>query len=182
MESPYLFCFCDDYRIPDGGRRQSRWFNHSRWRCSKRLNQMLLGSHSIQKYASTYCRVCRFHKDEKDIQGCWKGEGCVSDVYDNVELLYPDAKVAAALCGGPLCLCDYPSSSSMLQLRVTVQWSLQPSRQPPGVFMTSGRSSSMVSVGQRQQGFFHSERGRSKHKYHRRKVVWNDWWPCPTRA
>ena len=23
IESPYFFCFCDDYRIPDGGRRQS---------------------------------------------------------------------------------------------------------------------------------------------------------------
>ena len=39
--------------------------------------------------------------------------------------------------------------------------------------MTSGRSMSMVSVGERPQGLFHSERGRSKHKYHRRKVVWD---------
>ncbi len=65
---------------------------------------MLLGSHNIRKYASTYCRACGIHKDEKDIRGCWKGKGCVSDVYDNVELPYPDAKVAAALCGAGPCI------------------------------------------------------------------------------
>ena len=31
----------------------------------------------------------------------------------------------------------------------------------------------MVSVGERPQGFSHSERGRSKHKYHRMKAVWD---------
>ena len=42
-------------------------------------------------------------KDEKDIRGRWKGQGRVSDVYDDVELPYPDAKVAAILCGGGPC-------------------------------------------------------------------------------
>ena len=44
-------------------------------------------------------------KDEKDIRGRWKGKGRVSDVYDDIELPYPDAKVAGLLCiGGP---CKY---------------------------------------------------------------------------
>ncbi len=30
----------------------------------------------------------------------------------------------------------------------------------------------MVSVGERPHGFLNSERGRSKYKYHRRKLVW----------
>jgi hypothetical protein len=48
-------------------------------------------------------RACGIHKDEKDIGGCWKGKGRVSDAYNNVELPYPDAKVAAVLCGGGPC-------------------------------------------------------------------------------
>jgi hypothetical protein len=39
--------------------------------------------------------------------------------------------------------------------------------------MTSGRSMSMASVGERPQGFFHSKRGCSKHRCNRRKVVWD---------
>ena len=45
----------------------------------------------------------RLHKDEKDIRGRWKGTGRVSDVYDDVELPLPDAKVAEKLCGGGPC-------------------------------------------------------------------------------
>jgi hypothetical protein len=51
------------------------------------------GSHSIHGVT----------KDEKDIRGQWKGAGRVSDVYDDVELPYPDAKVAEKLCGGGPC-------------------------------------------------------------------------------
>jgi hypothetical protein len=40
---------------------------------------------------------------EKDIRGRWKGKGRLSDVYNNVELPYPGAKVAAVLCGGGPC-------------------------------------------------------------------------------
>ena len=42
-------------------------------------------------------------KDEKDIRGRWKGPGRVSDMYDDVELPYPDAKVAEKLRGGGPC-------------------------------------------------------------------------------
>jgi hypothetical protein len=64
---------------------------------------LLLGSHSIRKYAATFARRCGVTKDEKDIRGRWKGAGRVSDVYDYVELPYPDAKVAEKLCGGGAC-------------------------------------------------------------------------------
>lgn len=64
---------------------------------------LLLGSHSIRKYAATFARRCGVTKDEKDIRGRWKGAGRVSDVYDDVELPYPDAKVAEKLCGGGAC-------------------------------------------------------------------------------
>ena len=66
--------------------------------------KLLLGSHSIRKSACTYARSCGIHKDEKDIRGRWKGKGCVSDVNDDTVLPYPDAKVAAVLCGGGPCL------------------------------------------------------------------------------
>lgn len=44
-------------------------------------------------------------KDERDIQGRWKGKQHVLDVYDDFELPFPDAKVTGCLCmGGP---CKY---------------------------------------------------------------------------
>ena len=62
---------------------------------------LLLGTQSIPKYAATFACRCGVTKDEKDIRGQqWKGAGRVSDVYDDVELPYPDAKVAEKLCGG----------------------------------------------------------------------------------
>jgi hypothetical protein len=48
-------------------------------------NYLLLGSHSIQKYAATFARRCGVTKDKKDKRGQWKGAGRVSDVYDDVE-------------------------------------------------------------------------------------------------
>ena len=44
-------------------------------------------------------------KDERDIRGRWKGTGRVSDLHDDVELPYPDAKVAENLFGGGPCFC-----------------------------------------------------------------------------
>jgi hypothetical protein len=54
---------------------------------------MLVG-HSIRIYAATFTRRCGVTKDEKDIRGQWKGAGRVTNVYDDVELPYQDAKVA----------------------------------------------------------------------------------------
>ena len=62
----------------------------------------LLGSHSIRKFAAAHVRKCGISKDDKDIRSRWKGKGRVSHVYDDVELPYPDCKVAEKLCfGGP---------------------------------------------------------------------------------
>ena len=48
-------------------------------------------------------RKCGVTKDEKDMRGRWKKTGRVSDACDDIELPYPDAKVAGKLCiGGPV--------------------------------------------------------------------------------
>ena len=99
MASPYVFAFSEDITVPKGGQK------------AKDIAQVIfgqkvfpgpqfvdnengpLGSHSIRKYAATHARRCGVTMDEKDIRGRWKGKGRVSDVYDDVELPYPDAKV-----------------------------------------------------------------------------------------
>ena len=61
-----------------------------------------LGTHSTRKFASTHARRSGCTKDEKDHRGRWKSKGRVSDIYDDTELPYPDAKVCEMLCiGGP---------------------------------------------------------------------------------
>jgi hypothetical protein len=65
----------------------------------------LLGSHSTRKYAASFAPRCGVTKDKKDIRSQWKGAGRVSDVYDDIELPYPDAKVVEKLCGGGPCFC-----------------------------------------------------------------------------
>jgi hypothetical protein len=69
------------------------------------LSDLLLGSHSIRKFEATVVRKYGITKDEKEIRGRWKGAGRASpDVYEHVELPYPDAKVAEKLCVvGALC-------------------------------------------------------------------------------
>ncbi len=65
----------------------------------------LLGSHNFRKLGSSHARKNGCHQEEKDLRGRWKRRKHVSDVYDDVELPYPDAKVAGRLCvGGP---CKY---------------------------------------------------------------------------
>jgi hypothetical protein len=57
----------------------------------------------VRKYASTTVRNNGATKDEKDIRGRWKSSTRVSDIYDDVELPFPDAKLAGMLCpGGPI--------------------------------------------------------------------------------
>jgi hypothetical protein len=58
----------------------------------------------VRKFGSTHARKSGCSKDEKDLRGRWR-KGRVSDVYDDIELPFPDAKVAGKLCvGGP---CKY---------------------------------------------------------------------------
>jgi len=118
MLSPYLFCFCDDVTIPAGGKKSKdiaqNIFGQKIFKmvefasCDNDNVACLLGSHSIRKYAATHCRRCGCNKDEKDIRGRWKSKGRVSDVYDDVELPYPDAKVAEKLSIGGACFYLFP--------------------------------------------------------------------------
>jgi hypothetical protein len=112
MNSPYVFCISDDIRVPDGGlkskamiqavftilfRREEFKGNGKGGRGGGGGELSMLRSHSIRKYAATFARRCGVTKDEKDIRGRWKGAGRVSDVYDDVELPYPDGKVVEKL-------------------------------------------------------------------------------------
>ena len=56
-----------------------------------------VGSHSIRKLAATFARLMGISKDDRDTRGRWKGRKRVSDVYDDVQLDYVDARVAAVL-------------------------------------------------------------------------------------
>ena len=76
----------------------------------KRLNmesvlEGLLGTHSVRKFASSYARGNGIQKDDKDHRGRWKRKMRVSDVYDDIELNYVDASVAAVL--SPAGVCHY---------------------------------------------------------------------------
>jgi hypothetical protein len=76
--------------------------------------EIKLGSHSVRNYASTTVRNNGSTKDEKDICGRWKISTCMSDVYDDVELPFPDSKLACMLCpGGPIRYGIVPGSSGV---------------------------------------------------------------------
>ena len=62
-----------------------------------------LGTHSVRKLAATHTRRSGASKDERDIRGRWKGKARVGDRYDDVELPWPDIKVAQMLCVGGAC-------------------------------------------------------------------------------
>jgi hypothetical protein len=63
----------------------------------------LLDIHSIRKFAATHVCLCGILKDNKDTRGRRKGKKRVSDQNDDVELPYPDCKVAEQLCIGRPC-------------------------------------------------------------------------------
>lgn len=58
-----------------------------------------LGTHSLRKAPATHARRKGCNRDDVDHRGRWKGDKRVVDRYIHCELPYPDAKVAAALCG-----------------------------------------------------------------------------------
>jgi hypothetical protein len=107
--------FSDDYIVPDGGLKakasvtaifSNEVFNQPEFQTPKGP----LGSHSVRKLGSTHAkRKSGCSKNEKNPRGrC--GKGRVSDVYDDVELPFPDAKAAGKLCvGGP---CKYITDGS----------------------------------------------------------------------
>jgi hypothetical protein len=108
MSSPYLFSFSDDIEVPSGGKKAKnivqgilgqKVFKMEEFTSENRDTSaaLLLGIHSIRKFASTRARKCGCTKDEKDIRGRWKSRGRVSDVYDDVELPYPGASCECRL-------------------------------------------------------------------------------------
>jgi hypothetical protein len=120
IASPYVFAFSADITIPAGGLKAKEIaqaiFGQKVLRLEEFQSGGLLGSHSIRKFASTHVRRCGISKDDKDTRGRWKGMGRVSDQYDDVELPYPDCKVAEKLCiGGP---CYYVIDTSICNSNV----------------------------------------------------------------
>jgi hypothetical protein len=62
-----------------------------------------VGTHSNRKFASTYARRHGCSRDDVDARGRCKRNKRTVDVYIDVSLPYPDAKVASVLCiGGPI--------------------------------------------------------------------------------
>jgi hypothetical protein len=104
--TPYLFAFSNDSAVPRGGVKAKTTvqdaFKDGVFNRAEFAETGPLGSHSVRKFASSNCRNKGATKDEKDLRGRWKSKQRVSDVYDDVELPFPDAKVAGMLCmGGP---------------------------------------------------------------------------------
>ena len=108
--TPYLFAFSDDVTIPRGGEKAKATVQNiyltEVFKRPEFENTGPVGSHSIRKYASTDVRNKGASKDEKDMRGRWKSGTLVSDVYNDIELPYPNAKVAALLCIGGIVNCS----------------------------------------------------------------------------
>ena len=109
LEAPlmlYLFGFTDETEIPSGGictrTMVQKIYQGEIFFCPQFANTGPLGSHSVRNLASLYCCNKGASEDEKHLRGQWKSGARVSDIYDDLELPYPGAKVAALLCvGGP---------------------------------------------------------------------------------
>ena len=111
--TPYLFSFNNDVRVPQGAKKSKTLVAASLQDILKAEEFRAVGdgddddddntgSHSTRKYAASEARNNGGTKDETDLRGRWKCRR-VSDTYANVELPYPDAKMAAYLCkGGPV--------------------------------------------------------------------------------
>ena len=67
------------------------------------FDELPLGTHSIRKFPSMYARCSSCSKDDVEVRGRWKRMKRMVDNYIDVELPYPDAKVASILAvGGPI--------------------------------------------------------------------------------
>jgi regulator of replication initiation timing len=108
--SPFDFGMSDDFRVPEGGEKVAKKIQEIFLKeifCRPEFSTVEgpLGSHSLRKQPSTHARKNGCNKDEKEIRGRWKSNRRIADVYDDIDLPYPDAKVAGKLCiGGP---CKY---------------------------------------------------------------------------
>ena len=99
-QMPYIFGLNKDVRVPQGGDKikdavldifAKEVFNQPKFV----TDDGPLGIHSFRKFASTFCRRNGCSKDEKDCCGQWKRRAQTSDIYDDIELNWMDAKVAS---------------------------------------------------------------------------------------
>ena len=100
---PFIFGFTDEMDPEEAGKKAKRFV----YRMLRPIfNQMginldhlrgLVGSHSIRKLASSWVRGNGISLDDKDYRGRWKRKR-VSNVYDDIQLDFVDAKVASVLC------------------------------------------------------------------------------------
>ncbi len=67
--------------------------------CFTATHSRNLGTHSILKGAATYASQFGLPRDWVNIQGRWRGQQKQVDTYIDINLPYPDARVASVLCG-----------------------------------------------------------------------------------
>jgi hypothetical protein len=69
-------CFCDDFWIPEGGQKAKAMIQLYMTNMFKKqefheeeenAKKLLLGSHSIRKFASSYARSCGIHNEKKTL-------------------------------------------------------------------------------------------------------------------
>jgi hypothetical protein len=99
-----------------------------------------LGTHSIRKYAASWARALGCLIDEIENRGRWRtATRRIVDRYVNVEQLFLDAKVAAALCvGGAIKYCLVENSD------VTIPWLKE--NVVPGLYDFFGEDDKIVDV------------------------------------
>ena len=73
----------------------------------------MVGSHSLRKGPSTYASRYGLLRDWISLRGRWRGSKKQVDTYIDVDVPFPDAKVASVLCGprGP---CKYVAKDGIL--------------------------------------------------------------------
>ena len=79
----------------------------------KAVREGMVGSHSLRKGPSTYASRYGLLRDWISLRGRWRGSKKQVDTYINVDVPFPDAKVASVLCGprGP---CKYVAKDGIL--------------------------------------------------------------------
>jgi hypothetical protein len=79
----------------------------------KAVREGMVGSHSLRKGPSTYASRYGLLRDWISLRGRWRGSKKQVDAYIDVDVSFPDAKVASVLCGphGP---CKYVAKDGIL--------------------------------------------------------------------
>ena len=115
--SPYVFSFSGDHSVPDGGRKAKDVVSNKLKKIFKEddyyKGKGTFGSHSIRKYAVTYCRNTGVVKDDYEYRGRWRDSRRVTATYENTSLPFIDAKVCFSLCQGGAC--NYAASDCIDQ-------------------------------------------------------------------